>query len=260
MTQNRNRDRDKSQAKKEAEFTPDQAALPAKPSLIEGTETKVIYYKPEEDKYIPKSPKTRWLYHRAQIILSALTFAILVIYFVQWLEFRASRQIENRAYVAAAGVTFELANPVDPSVMGLWVTCLNNGRTPGINGNILTVLERRQGSPPEDQVINQPDAPPSRIIFGSQTPIKRLAGTQPNFVPPPPTPAPVDSKGKPVASPSPVATPTPGPVDTDKRLFYLYGVISYDDIFGAHHRTKFCFQTAVGNGIWSYCPTFNDAD
>jgi hypothetical protein len=115
---------------------------PPVPPLIEGTKTEVVYYKPEEDQDIPKHRSTRWLYYRAQIILGVLTFAILIFYAIQWLEYRSTRKLENRAYVGSKEASI-LPDP-NPAFNDIFVTVINTGKTPGLNGSIVAQLEARE--------------------------------------------------------------------------------------------------------------------
>lgn len=50
-------------------------------------------------------------------------------------------------------------------------------------------------------------------------------------------------------------------VDLGSFDFYVFGLLTYDDIFGASHRTKFCMKMVVKSG-GSFAPygDYNDAD
>lgn len=262
MTQNKGRGRDKNQANTQAERSPAQTVGAPVPALVERAEPEVAYYKPQEDEGIPKNRFTRWLYHRAQIVLSVLTFAVVLFNAIQWWETRSTRELENRAYIVAQGVT--LAPLTIPDLNDVVVLCVNAGRTPGRNGNIITMLERRQESPPENTVINPREGRSSKILFGPGVAVNERAGFMPipkQVEVPPTQTAPSPNGGQsPTPTPTPSPTPSPAPEEADKRLWYLYGEITYEDIFGVAHRTKFCFQNQPHTASWAYCPTFNDAN
>ncbi len=229
------------------------------PPLVERGEAQAVSYKPEYEHGVPKNRFLRWLWSYSQVVLSALTLAVIIISLVQWMEYRNTRELENRAYVLCKGV--QLAPATVPSMNDVLVACVNAGRTPGRNGSIFTQLERRAASPPEDTVINRPEKRLSRILFGPQIEIYERAGRM-NIVQPPGVnvaEAPRGSQGPSIRSPSPQPTPAPAPQDLD-RFWYVYGVVIYEDIFGRPHRTKFCFENQPLTASWAYCPTFNDAD
>jgi hypothetical protein len=166
VTQNKGRGRDKSQTNTQAERSPAQTVSAPVPALIESAEPKVIYDKPQEYEAIPKNRFARWLYYRAQIVLGVLTFGALVFYAIQWLEYRGTRELENRAYVASKGVVVTQEVDVEGKpAAAVFITCINTGRTPGRNGNILVAFQLRENPPPEDTIVNPPDAPASKILF-----------------------------------------------------------------------------------------------
>lgn len=267
MTQNKDRSRNKQQPQTQPQPAPLQAVSQPVPPLVESAETKVFHYKPEEGQDIPKNRFTRWLYHRSQIILGVLTFVVVLFNAVQWAETRNTRALENRAYIVARTVRLEAVT--FPDANDVLIVCVNAGRTPGRNGNIEAVLERRQASPPEDTVINPTEGKKSRILFGPGVEVNHRVAFM-NIVQPPgsappqlsaePT-NPDKAKGSaPSSNQSPDPTPTPAARDNDKRLWYLYGVVQYEDIFGNTHKTRFCFENVPFTPSWAYCPTFNDAD
>jgi hypothetical protein len=53
-----------------------------------------------------------------------------------------------------------------------------------------------------------------------------------------------------------------GALASGKFYFAIYGVISYDDIFGVHHWTNFCDWNGVGAGPFNtyQCTEYNDVD
>jgi hypothetical protein len=232
------------------------------PPFVEGGEPKKVdaqtYYR--ED--VPKNPVARWLWKYSQVVLSALTLAVVIFSAVQWIEYRNTRALENRAYIVAREV--RLLPMTFSDVNDVIVVCVNAGRTPGRDGNVEVILERRQAAPPENTVMNPSEGKKSRILFGPGVEIHQRAGFMGmapvvGLNPPTPNPTPnppsVDNKTS-----TSRQTPNPPPQDADDRLWYLYGVITYTDIFGASHHTKFCFENKPFTGAWGYCTTFNDAD
>jgi hypothetical protein len=263
MPEKRNRDRN--QQKSDAHAKPDsgQSMSDSERSLVKGVEAQEVDYKPRYQEDPPTNPFWRWLWKYSQSVLSVLTVLVLVIYGGIWYETRTTRELENRAYVVAKGVTVTPATV--PTANDVLVTIVNVGRTPGRNGYIVTQLERRVASPPEDTVINPKESPHSQILFGPQIEVRERAGFM-GFAPLLGTTPPTESvspspPGKnPAITPSPNPTPTPQMPDADERLWYLYGHVAYDDIFGKPHTTKFCFENIPFTGTWSYCPTYNSAD
>jgi hypothetical protein len=75
-----------------------------------------------------------------------------------------------------------------------------------------------------------------------------------------PSPQPSSQQKTPVASPTPTAQPAVAEPPSNAKFWYVYGVVTYDDVFGDHHRTKFCYRAIPGTGVWFYCPTYNEAD
>ena len=234
--------------------------------LVKSVEAKEAYPATRYQEEPPSNFFLRWLWKYAQSIMSVLTVFVLVFYAIQWVETRNTRELENRAYITAKGVS--LQNVTFQNVNDVFVTVVNAGRTPGRKGNIVAQLERRQSSPPEDTVINPPEGQPATILFGPQIDVSHRAGFMDMIAPPiqvqtpPPNPSP-EREARPSPSPSPSPTPTPAPPsvnDQDQRLWYLYGVVTYEDIFGNGHKTKFCFQNQPFTRTWSFCPTYNNAD
>lgn len=56
---------------------------------------------------------------------------------------------------------------------------------------------------------------------------------------------------------------TPQEIDgvrTGRNILYLYGLITYEDIFGRPHSTRFCLYLQSDLSGFSACSTYNDAD
>jgi hypothetical protein len=240
------------------------------PALVEGAKPEVVYYKPESDQDVPKGRFGRWFYHRAQIVLSVLTFLVVIIYAVQLWEVRNTREIENRAYVTTRTVVLT-SDPAIPDFNFVMVTVVNTGRTPGLNGGIVGQLERREASPPENTVVNPPEQPSSKMLFGPSIDMNKGVGIMAAVKPP--EPPPIQNSGNVVtpsksgkAAPSnqpnsaPAQQPAPVQNPADARLWYVFGVITYEDVFGKSHQTKFCYRNAPGTAMWWLCPTYNDAN
>jgi hypothetical protein len=179
-------------------------------------------------------------------------------------ETRLNRELEYRAFVVVKGTVFT-PNPQNPAYGDLFIVCINTGRTPALNGKILVGgIEPRESAIPEETTINQPDKPPSMNIFAPQ--IDRVqqigligTGEADKLVQQAAT-------GKPPSTnPTPAPAPTPSLVmpsveNRAGKQIYAYGIVTYDDIFGKHHWTKFCFLNTPGTADWHICPTFNGTD
>lgn len=272
MTQNQGRGRDKKKPNAQAKPATVQAVTEPVPALIESTIPEVVNDKPQDDEGIPKKRFTRWLYHRSQIILSVLTFAVVVFSAIQWWEYRNTRELEYRAYVVAKGVIFR-PNAQNPAYGDIYIVCVNTGRTPALKGNIIIGDVTQRESPiPEDTVINPPEKLPSQNIFAPQLESVQLVGyigtsEADKLLRAEQAQSTTDNTQKrTTATPAPLTAPTPSlipPKDMEaetKKYFYAYGMITYEDIFKRPHRTRFCFYIIPGTSEWKTCPTFNDAN
>lgn len=265
LPKNKNRTGNQPQPREQSERTPAKLVRAPVPSLIEGTKTEIVYYKPEEDQDIPKNRFTRWLYYRAQIILGVLTLAVVVFYAVQWWEYRNTRELENRAYVAVKEVVLE-PDPKTPGLGTLKVKYINTGRTPGQNGQIVYDGEVRETAIPEDAGFSPADHPASKAMLAPMIEVENGIGIislqpDPNATVSPTTQTQTAPKhGVPAPSLTPASVPDATPNPDSKRRYYAWGIITYQDIFGSVHHTKFCFFNRPGTQGWHFCETYNSID
>lgn len=212
------------------------------------------------------------------VIFIGLIFLVTCVYSIfsygQWtsmdkalLETRRNRELEYRAYVVVKSAQL-ISEPANPAIGNVFVTAVNTGRTPGLNGKVLTEMKFQENPPPESTVLNPPDQTPSRTIFAPQIEIVKAAGSLPTDEARKIREAeaqalPTDDRPKRAAIPAPTVTPksTPAPfVYQGNKKIYVYGILTYDDIFGNHRWTKFCFVNTPGTSLWWHCQTFNDSN
>jgi len=48
--------------------------------------------------------------------------------------------------------------------------------------------------------------------------------------------------------------------DLDKRTLYVFGRITYDDIFGKHHWVTYCLRLSDDRTQYQFCEEHNDTD
>lgn len=233
------------------------------PALVEGAKPEVIYYKPEEDQDIPKGRATRWLYYRSQIVLSVLTFAVVLFNAVQWRETRNTRELEFRAYVSVKGIDIQ-RKPNSPGFGQFVIGYINSGRTPAMNVTVLINTNMRENPIPDDVGFATPDSQPSKTVLAPLVDVTTAVGAFPINEPLPnlgtqmPSPQ-GGTEAQASPAPPPIQTPIPF-ISQDRKEYYVYGKIEYDDIFGNHHKTKFCLiNTPFTTGFRS-CSNYNTFD
>ena len=149
-------------------------------------------------------------------------------------EMRTSRELENRAWIGMKSMEFQNV----PDGVDLVASYENSGNTPA---KVTVVYEARNLSePPADDIPYTPIAHSGSVL--ALFPKTQYSGLVAHF------------KGMPVI---------PDPKTPDDQ-FYIFGSLDYDDIFGHHHRTNFCYRTGkeeeggkVTAGHILVCPTHN---
>lgn len=179
-------------------------------------------------------------------------------------ETKRNRELEYRAYVVVKGAHL-VAEPTNPAIGNLFITVINTGRTPGLNGKVVSEVEFQENPPPESTVINPPDQTPSKSVFAPQIEFLKLAGSLPTDEARKIREAETQQRQAGSSESPKRASTTPRPIPSprvyrDNRKIFVYGKVEYDDIFGKHHETKFCFVNSPGTPIWWHCQTFNDAN
>jgi len=132
-----------------------------------------------------------------------------------------------------------------------------------LNGTIRTNLEARETPIGDDVNYNNNDVFRSKLVLFPQIDMQTIVATQTVDEPPtlPATPSAVPNtanKAQVTAQATPNAAPVKIIVQTKK--FYVYGLIEYDDVFGRHHETKFCYVNTPGAREWANCDKYNDAN
>lgn len=207
---------------------------------------------------------------------SGLIFAVTCIYSIfsggQWQsmsnaldETKINRKLEYRAYVGAKGVLL-IPRQDNPAWASVVVIAVNTGRTPALNVRMLPGIEHRNSPLSEDVKYNSPEVPNGKSVYltgvDMSTPIAVIGtGALDNLLATPPKPA--EAKGgKPPASATPPPLPSVQAPDIQQSWsgWFAYGMITYEDIFGGHHWTKFCYFNTPRTGNWSSCPTYNETD
>src|SRR5260370_39127153 len=109
------------------------------------------------------------------VIFAGVIGAVTIVYsffsYGQWTsmekstkEMRNNRELEYRAYVGVKGVLFQMRAD-NPAWGDVSVISVNTGRTLGRDGKIRAIVERRDASPPDNTVINEPPQAGSRILY-----------------------------------------------------------------------------------------------
>jgi hypothetical protein len=147
-------------------------------------------------------------------------YAIAAIY--QWRatqeaidQARVSRELENRAWVTVKEAGFKQFEPGKPVIAVL--SFVNNGHTPAVETHSITIPELRDSSPPKDFRLYPID---------TTVPVTNIGP---------------DVRVDVVKQSTPLDAETLDVINTGKKKQYFYGVLLYDDIFGQHHHTTFCF-------------------
>lgn len=205
-----------------------------------------------------------WLLAYSQVVLSFLTFCVLLFTAIQWWESRRTREMEYRAYVGVKGVVL-IKRPNDPQVSDLIVLYANTGRTPGLNGVIKTGWQPRESQLPDNVSYETDDVFHSKMALFPQLDMQTTINSQPSGdAPNPPpsastTPAAEGSASTAVVKQQPLNVP-PVKVIVQTRKYYAYGRIDYEDVFGRPHTTKFCYVNTPGTREWIQCGNYNDAN
>jgi hypothetical protein len=243
------------------------AEQPSIPTFVEGFEPKERQNEPQTNH---KKSRGRgfvnWLQTYSQIVLSALTFFALVVMTFQWGEMREARKLEYRAYASVKAVALE-PNPMNPSEGMLIITFTNTGRTPGLNATHKASIDIRENDIREEEASFKPtDKPGSKIVLAPQIDINVTVTVLPTNLPPQPINEATKNTGsqngkgkrgqeKPITPP--VQNPSPPQIVNSAKKIYVWGIIEYDDIFGEHHQTRYCFWNIPGTASWNHAATYN---
>jgi hypothetical protein len=133
-------------------------------------------------------------------------------------EMKRTRELDERAWVAASG-TVAASIPVN-GVARFTVTFRNTGKTPAINFQGKIVVANNTNEITAQDSPSMPE--PSLQLLAPNDSVSTFIDKQ-------------------------AVTLNPG------RVFYLYGTAWYDDIFGKHHWSQFCFKIRCDNNAIIYC-------
>jgi hypothetical protein len=179
-------------------------------------------------------------------------------------ETQQNRELEYRAYVGVRGVAFQ-PRADNPAWGNVILVSINTGRTPGLEGKIRQIVEKRDTPVPENTVINEPEHPGSKIVYFPSIEMQTNMGMITTNVADIIMASPINpnAKAKPSVIPiQPTVIPNliPPIMPSSTVGYYVYGIIEYRDIFNKAHQTKFCFIGAPGTNTFGWCTTFNDAN
>ena len=154
---------------------------------------------------------------------AALGIAVLAFLAAAWQAYVAndSEKRQLRAYVGIHQVGYMGIEDNDP--IGVGLNFINHGQTPAQNFNLIGIIDLLPYPLPQGYVLIDAPArsPRDGVIFPNEAPTMTGWTWERNKI---------DAlTKKEIISSSP------------KREIYAHGVATYDDIFGAHWRTEFCF-------------------
>jgi len=171
-------------------------------------------------------------------ILAAITIAAVAVWQMQQTNEALAIQRSQIDLDERAWVTVDKVEALPGSTNIFLITIKNTGKTPAIN----TVLWRSIILTNKDAVftcpLNPTNMPPKFIILG---PDSTSTG---------------DTSSMPVSNADWRHVYYTNPTDH----LYLYGIIKYDDIFGRHHWTRFCFDVVGGLTDFQGTPFGNSCD
>ena len=148
---------------------------------------------------------------------------------------------EQRAWIAVKAVNIEPPNY--GKSMKVDIVMLNCGKTPALNVRYPGIMIHRRGAPVSDvetikseyPIFDDPNHPKTGVLF-------------PNiefFIP---------IKDEPMVTPDFIAA-----LRRDDLQIYLIGVITYDDVFGREHQTRFFFRYLHAENRFATQSTHYDA-
>jgi hypothetical protein len=145
----------------------------------------------------------------------------------------ASLRKDQRAWVSKQTFTFGGVIPNVGQPFIVRTAFENTGRTPAINEQTCNTVEAKEGT---ERPKTYDCAIPKKVSKG--------------IIPP----------GGGVHTDSEI-TPQLQPADRDailhdQKVIWVYGNVTYDDVFGIHHRTDFCSRLLSG-GDWMICEEHN---
>jgi hypothetical protein len=174
---------------------------------------------------------------RLSLTFAGVGLAVLIIYTtfagLQWHEMHHSLLVDQRAWVGVVSADPPDLKPKPDFFVTLHVT--NSGHTPALNFHSETVLHSltkdERFEPVYDATVETPSRgviQPGEVIFLQSI---RWPITQPQ----------IDW------------------VKSGQYILYVYGRMSYDDIFHATHHTTFC-KEILSESLVRDCGTYNSAD
>lgn len=212
--------------------------------------------------YRPGERKVVRLTLTLNIVLVIATIVLAFVSYYQWNamndaleETKRNRDLEYRAYVGVKGIDFRKL-PDNPALGEVIVTYVNSGRTPALNSKVMQAISIRETPLPEDAGFESPDTVQSVFVIAPAMEFPALVALIPTSEA---GKQPLTEEGQNSAKPTPTPVPTPPPVESRAKI-YVYGVITYEDIFKRPHRSKFCYFNTPGTRNWAICPTHNSFD
>jgi len=233
---------------------------------------------PSEARHADSEYLGRGRQERRSVILTALIFVVTCVYSIfsggQWndmnkalVETKINRELEYRAYVGTKAAIL-VPHTDNPAWADVVVVSTNTGRTPALEVRLRPGLQMRQNPLPEDTALNEPDVQGGESVYLSSVDMSTIVGivgtniadTLMNTRAPAPGKGGKVPKQLPPVAQAPVPSLTPPSMQTSWAGWYAYGMITYRDIFGKDHWTKFCYFNTPHTASWVTCPTFNGTD
>ncbi|MBI4459645.1 MAG: hypothetical protein HY648_06270 [Acidobacteria bacterium] len=176
------------------------------------------------------------------------TVGILVLMAMQWktmvnqqktmqdqlTEFRNSIRVDQRAWVGPRDVIRPDLKEATPLLFG--VNVLNSGNSPALKVKAQTSRSLLPASTAFEPTFRSVEGPESLTVIQPGMPAQLWA-------------PPVEFTRQQLDA-----------IISGEYIFYAYGHITYEDIFGASHQTKFCMFLKTDMTGMSSCTIYNDAD
>ena len=147
--------------------------------------------------------------------------AVLIVLVCQYEEMRQTRILDERAWVAVREIVIPPQSGIFPNTI-FKAVFKNTGKTPAINVSAWMNQSSSTNSIPEK---DQPMNPTNTLV------VPQFSGLL----------AP-DSEGSISVSSWLLDFDTTQAIKNDTKPYYVYCTIRYDDIFGNHHWSQFCYQ------------------
>jgi hypothetical protein len=176
------------------------------------------------------------------VVFTALIFFVTVVYTIvslfQWQEAIRTREIENRAYLNVKRIEMSKELTIGERPVAV-ITFFNTGRTPAQNTKVIADIG---GQPP-----SAPEPDPRKVV------LSRSAQSTGVISPEMDVQTPVDSN-------TVLTDELIYQINQDQIRLYIWGVASYEDMFGQSHKAYFCGVLRPRTRVFNICSQGNFAD